>query len=286
MLRPSFVLVALLAVLGAIATIRPVHAETYSTCAGFIEALPATITTQGTWCLRKDLNTSISSGNAITIATNNVTIDCNNFKIGGLGAGPGSTTNGIAASSRLNATIRNCSIRGFYNGVSLSDGSGHVVQDNLLDQSLVTGIRITGVNNLVQRNRVNNTGGAVGFDYAVAIEANADVIDNTVSGVSAVAATTYADGIVVYGSGNTARGNQVRGLVPAGAEGDSLGIYATVPGIRVSDNHVAAASPTAGNGIEGSEDGNTFCTGNTVVNFANAYVGCDYNLGNLPAPVP
>lgn len=282
--HPNYLLGVLLTVVGALAISRPAHAETYATCAGFIEALPATITTQGTWCLRKDLNTSISSGNAITIATNNVTIDCNNFKIGGLGAGDGSIANGISAASRSNATVRNCSIRGFYRGVTLPGGSGHLVQDNLVDQSLLTGIHVTGENNRVQRNRVNDTGGATGLDYAVAIEANADVIDNTVSGVFAAADTTYADGIVLYGSGNTARGNQVRGLLPAGSEGNALGIYAIDSGIRISDNHVSVATKTAGNGIEGSADGNTFCTGNSVANFDTPYLSCDQNVGNLPAP--
>ena len=47
---------------------RPAQAETLGSCAGFIDSVPATITTQGTWCLRKDLSTSIASGAAITVA--------------------------------------------------------------------------------------------------------------------------------------------------------------------------------------------------------------------------
>ncbi len=72
-------------------TLQPAHAaESYDNCTGFIDSVPATITTQGTWCLRKNLATNITTGNAITIATNNVTIDCNDFKIGGLAAGSAS----------------------------------------------------------------------------------------------------------------------------------------------------------------------------------------------------
>ena len=71
----------------ALATSGPAQAETWHACRGFIDALPATITTQGTWCLRRDLTISLASGEAITIAANNVTIDCNDYKIGGLGAG-------------------------------------------------------------------------------------------------------------------------------------------------------------------------------------------------------
>ncbi|HEY0661023.1 MAG TPA: hypothetical protein VGD21_06870 [Lysobacter sp.] len=59
-------------------------AESYDNCTGFIETLPATISTQGTWCLKHDVGTAITEGNAVTIAANNVTLDCNDFKIGGL----------------------------------------------------------------------------------------------------------------------------------------------------------------------------------------------------------
>jgi len=37
----------------------------------------------------------MTSGNAITIATNNVVLDLNSFKLGGLSAGLGTNANGI-----------------------------------------------------------------------------------------------------------------------------------------------------------------------------------------------
>src|SRR5690606_35026428 len=51
---------------------RTAAAETFDTCVGFIDSVPATITAQGTWCMDGNLGTSISSGNAITVATHNV----------------------------------------------------------------------------------------------------------------------------------------------------------------------------------------------------------------------
>ena len=39
--------------------------ESYDNCVGFIDALPAAITTQGIWCLRQNLDTSATSGNMI-----------------------------------------------------------------------------------------------------------------------------------------------------------------------------------------------------------------------------
>src|SRR5688572_8652857 len=72
---------ALLAALLLAATAPARAASAYDSCTGTIPALPATISTQGTWCLSKDLNTAVTTGNAITITANNVTIDCNGFKL-------------------------------------------------------------------------------------------------------------------------------------------------------------------------------------------------------------
>ena len=93
----------------------------YDNCTNFVASLPATISTQGTWCFNKDLATAITSGAAITIATNNVTLDCNDFKLGGLAAGMATRTVGVMSSSRTNITVRNCAIRGFYKGIQLND---------------------------------------------------------------------------------------------------------------------------------------------------------------------
>ena len=65
-----------------------------------ITSLPYTISTQGIYCLKGNLATSMTSGNAIEINTNNVVIDLNGYKLGGLGAGPGTTARGIHAYQR------------------------------------------------------------------------------------------------------------------------------------------------------------------------------------------
>ena len=134
-------------------------AESYDNCAGYIDALPVNINTQGVWCLRQDVATGIGSGAAITIATNNVTIDCNHFKIGGLAAGAGTKATGILASSRTNAVIRHCNVRGFNIGAYLS-GSGHVVEDNRFNNNYVTGVLVEGDGSVVRRNLVAVTGGS------------------------------------------------------------------------------------------------------------------------------
>ena len=123
------------AALLALAALLPVApsafaAESFDNCTGFIDTLPTTISTQGTWCLRKDVATSLSSGSAITINAPNVTIDCNGFKIGGLGAGPNSRTTGILSVNRNNVTVRNCAVRGFFIGLDLT-GAAQVLESKV-----------------------------------------------------------------------------------------------------------------------------------------------------------
>src|SRR5688572_29125412 len=91
----------------------PASAETFYACDTIIDALPATIATQGVYCLTQDVSTAIASGNAITINANNVTLDCNGYKIGGLSAGASTSAYGVHATDRANVTVRQCSIRGF-----------------------------------------------------------------------------------------------------------------------------------------------------------------------------
>ena len=62
--RLFFIAIATLAAFGGASSPAAV-AETYNTCTGFIDALPAVITTQGIWCLRQNLDTSATSGNMI-----------------------------------------------------------------------------------------------------------------------------------------------------------------------------------------------------------------------------
>jgi parallel beta-helix repeat protein len=179
MTRPVFL--ALLIPLLACATSR-VNAETVHSCTGFIDSLPAHISTQGVWCLRRNLATNISSGAAILIDTNNVTLDCNEFKIGGLSAGNSTLTSGIQAADRINVTVRNCSIRGFFTGIDLRLGSGHLVEHNRLDNNLYAGIFVSGENSLVRGNSVLDTG-AAGSGHAVGIRAYGHISDNVVINV-------------------------------------------------------------------------------------------------------
>jgi len=265
--RPlAFMLSCALPVGLALAALPARAAQSYEACTGFITSVPATITTQGTWCMDRDLATSLASGSAIIISTNNVTLDCNHFKLGGLGAGPNSMASGVSASGRLNTTIRNCNIRGFRTGVALS-GSGHLVEDSRFDFNLLRGIQVLGDGSVIRRNQVRDTGEANGEPLILGIygEGSVDVLDNLITGVRGPSGgNTSAWGIWIYGGvGARAARNTVRDLVPTGT-GNAQGIY-TSNGSKVflDDNRVVLASPLAGsvgfrcNALGGSLRGNT-----------------------------
>jgi len=179
-----------------------VHAETTNCTA--ITTLPYTITTQGVYCLTGNLATSMTSGNAIDIQTNNVTIDLNGFKLGGLAAGTGTTTYGINANQRKNITIRNGSIRGFFYGIFLNDNypytasQGNLIEYIRAEQNTYIGIYARGRGNIVRHNQVVDTGGRTPANnaYGIAIYGpGARTLDND---ISATAATGANSGYALY----------------------------------------------------------------------------------------
>lgn len=278
----SIASLAPLALLAAAALLAPppAAAETYQTCAGFIESVPTVIHTQGVWCLKKDLSTAMASGNAITINTNNVTLDCNGFKLGGLAAGPASATTGIHATDRQNTTVRNCNVRGFLVGISLDgDTAGNRVEDNRFDNNLWMGIAVAGDQNLVQRNMVFSTGGAQ--NYNVGIAADADIIDNTVSDVFSAHPTAFVIGISASGPGNTVVGNRVRNLA-SGQPYAAINVGSA--GMLLERNRIDSEFDTNGDAVRTTGDGEATCVGNLSRNYANGFEQCGVTSGNITLP--
>jgi hypothetical protein len=237
---------------------------------------PATITTQGTWCLNADLTTAITSGNAITVAANNVTIDCNDFKLGGLAAGLGTQANGIFADTRDNVTIRRCNIRGFYLGTLLTSGSGHLVEDNRFDSNTNTGIDVESDRSIIRRNLVIATGGSSVSPTPAGIvsQGSVDVLDNTVNGVTASGTNASAFGIFTINNSNgSISGNRVRGVVKAGTL-TANGIYNFSSGrIMLGNNQVVGDGSANSTGLYcASAQGRA--TGNVVGGFATAISTC------------
>jgi len=204
--------------LAAAAWMQPAAAET--TGCTEIQSIPTVISTQGVYCLKKHVSGSLASGTAIAVNTNNVTIDCNEFKIGNLAAGPATQAVGISASSRNNVTVRNCGVRGFQTGIALLDGY-YRVEDNRLDNNTGTGIMVTGSGSTVRRNEVIDTGGSTApgatTSQGIVAAGGMDIVDNNVSGVLASGGNGSAYGIYVEDlDAGYITGNRVRELLPSG----------------------------------------------------------------------
>jgi parallel beta-helix repeat protein len=226
----------------------PARAETWHSCTGFIDALPATITAAGTWCLRRNLGTSIASGDAILIANNRITIDCNGRRITGLAAGPGTNATGIRAVLRHSVTVRNCEITGFIAGVAMvdTDGGDHVIEDNRIVGNTYVGIYVQGPGSVIRRNAVVDTGRSSATTLpprAIETSYGVSVVDNAVRGVLAPEGNveSYKYGIYLgSGSGVVAR-NHVSELEMTA--GDRYGIYAPFNGaLDIRDNTIDSAT--------------------------------------------
>jgi len=254
-------------------------AESFDNCSGFITSLPAVITTQGVWCMDRDLASALSTGNLVTINTNNVTIDCNDYKLGGLGAGAGTTTVGVFAQNRLNATVRNCNIRGTRVGTLLT-GSGHIVEDNRFEANRLVSIFVSGDNNVVSRNFVIDTGGGDGGPIGIQSAGGVDITSNTVSGVTG---TTSVSGIYLSNASySSVRGNVVRGIL-RGASGfqTSLEIVGGSLHVDVSDNRFFGVSNGVGEAVYCANENAATASNNVFLANFVALDGCNDGGGNV-----
>jgi hypothetical protein len=272
-------LLLLATVLGLALPLPARAAQGYDNCTGFIDTVPATISTQGTWCLRRDLGTSITGGNAIAVNANNVTIDCNDFKVGGLAAGTGTIAGGIRIDGRFNSIIRNCNIRGFaYGIVATADGGGHLIEHNNLDGNTYYAIIVASPGSTIRSNRVLDTGGSttrVGAAYGIYAMRGTDVVDNTVNGVAATPTDSgYAAAYGIFAHDNddaSVAGNRIRGLAGAGP---TYGIYSQNSSrLVVRDNDLQGSG---GVGSSGVYCGNNQATArdNVIAGFATGIQDC------------
>lgn len=264
-----------------------------------ITAIPATISTQGVYCLKQHVSGALASGAAITINVNNVTLDCNEFKIGNLAAGPSTQAVGVLASGRLNVTVRNCGIRGFRSGVMLTDGV-YRVESNAFDHQTQSGIMVSGDGSLLRDNDVVSTGGSTvpgtGEFTGISGSGDMDIIDNT---IDAVVATDGGDGDVIgiLTTGNdagTIKGNRIRNLVKDGS-GARAGIWNSGGShVAIEGNTVVLDSPLVlgeagircGDGLilNGASRDNTIL-GSGLLNEALALLNCSPAGGDFVNPL-
>lgn len=268
--------IVILASLVLLATTNPARAAaSFEGCSGFVDSVPATISTQGVWCLRGDLSTAISSGAAITVATNNVTLDCNQFKLGGLAAGTATNAFGVR-SEQSNTTVTNCNIRGFRVGVAIEGGGGHLIEDNRFDNMRSTAISALAQGATIRGNRIFDTGGSTLFpDFAAAIISTGgiEIFDNAIQSVSAEGDNTTVLGISVSFSGSGSIWNNRIGSLSGSVNGVTYGIRV------VSSTRVVLRN----NDIKGRPDPGTtglHCSNNQATAFGNVVAGFETPIVN------
>jgi len=218
-----------------------------------ITTLPTVITVQGIYCLTGNLATSMATGNAIEIQTNNVTIDLNGWKLGGLAAGAGTMATGIYANQRKNITIRNGTVRGFYYGILLDDTSpyttsqGHLTEDIRADKNTFIGITVMGRGSIVRRNQVVDTGGSTvqTFAYGILLYGpGVRALNNDISGTAATGSALPVGLYFLYADGAVAEDNRIDDV--SAVIGNTYGLY-----IYISNDVLAVGNriTSADNGI-------------------------------------
>lgn len=259
------------------------YAETINCTA--INSLPVTISVSGIYCLKKDLGTSMTSGAAITINTNNVTIDMNGFRLGGLAGGPSSSAYGIVAQNRSNIEIRNGAVRGFWTAIqfsaSVSGGAGgHLVRDMLIDGSIGNGVAFYGVRNSALRNsRIFDIGLPDSTVQGVGVDVRNGAMDTSIENntISNVRSGAHAIGIAIVSSHRTrVVGNAVHHLSgpgPAGTASATTGVQMlSAVGALVRNNDFMNADKGAA--VAATSSTKTFCADNTISGYTLGYLNC------------
>jgi hypothetical protein len=241
-----------------------------------INSVPVVINSPGVYCLDRHLSTGIASGAAITIASDDVTLDLGGFTLAGT-AGSSGAAIGIHAVARQNVTIRDGTVRGFEEGISLFGGSNNLVERIRAVGNQLRGIgNVGGERNIVRQSQALQTPGRLGAGTppsALAVGGTGSrALDNDVFGFPGLGPATGV-GIAVGGTGVVVQGNRI-GNPPAA--GPSFGIVVD-PGsadVLVIDNRIT----TVGTGIDASV-GAAKCRDNFFANVGMPMDDCT-DVGN------
>jgi parallel beta-helix repeat protein len=234
---------------------------------------PYTISASGSYRLTGNLTGVPANTNAITVTSNNVSIDLNGFSIAGPGSG--TTGNGINAASVNQIEVGNGTVTGFFIGVWV--GSNSIVR-NVRAVSNAYGIEGGGggaANSLIQGCTASSNS-----SYGILCQASGCVISG-----NAANSNTGSYGIRCSGSGCGIFGNTVNhntgfgiacGLVGCAISGNTVANN-TSDGIHISGtNSLIVRNTMQGNGGYGlnasdatSGYGENVMSNNTSGNFLN-----------------
>jgi len=194
------------------------HAQTCTP----IPFIPVVITAPGTYCVAGYLTTSQSTGAAIEIQADNVTLD---FASGAIAAtSPDNGAIGVYALDRNGISVLNGSIQRFMYGIAIensasdySNTGGHVVSDMDIVLSRVVAIEVRGVNTRLTRNLVESTGnGELGSSVAINVFGpGAYLYQNSIIDTAAQGDSASATDIQVSGGGCDLEENRLVNTVSA-----------------------------------------------------------------------
>lgn len=212
-----------------------------------ITSLPHVIDSEGVYCFTGNLQTSMTTGNAISITADNVIVDLNGWNLDGSGAGADTITRGINAYQRNNITIRNGTIRGFYIGINFTGAipytasKGYLVEEIRAIANTYRGFVIEGSDSTVRNNNVLNTGGSTQITYAEGMRLRGPglrLLNNDINDLVAYS-TGNANGVILfYGDGAVIEGNRIFDL--STDTGYAFGIYISVSDdVLVKNNSVS-----------------------------------------------
>ena len=256
--------------------------------------MPATITQPGKYCLAQDFTVNSATVKAITIAANDVTLDCRGHTIRNLAASSTGTSEGIYAHSRNSVEVRDCKIQGgFANGISfLQDNNQNnknyyiTIRDNYVAGPYAHGIRVFGSAVEIRDNRVMDIGGqantsAIGIRVGGSNLSSAFrfhlVHHNVVAGVNAPANSAFG----IYADNSIASLFWMNDVTGTTSGNSSLRSYAFRIGGNVNsvrDNHIVG-SPLANDMGVYATSASTDCYDNHIRS-PQPTTGCDATMGN------
>ncbi|MBA2861110.1 NosD domain-containing protein [Methanococcus maripaludis] len=204
-----------------------------SVSADNISTVPYVINTPGTHYLANDLFSS--SGNAITITCDNVTIDGKEYTISGIGS-----NEGIYASGVSNITIKNVHVEHCFGGIYLDNVTDSIIENNTANSNDGGIYLIHSSNNTVTGNTAN--------ENWIGIE----ILQSSYNIVTGNTANSNDWGIGIYGSSNN--NNITNNTANSNKYGIVLAYYSS--NNRITNN--TANSNKYGIHIEHSSNNNIF----------------------------
>jgi hypothetical protein len=179
-----------------------------------ISAVPFTISAAGSYCLTKDISTPSTTGVAISVTSDDVSIDLAGYTLGNLLAGTGTQAIGIQGIGLNNVTIQNGTVRGFYIGIQLAgasgrstSSSGHLVTNVRADLNRFIGIQVLGSGIVVSQTQILHTGGstASGVEFTVGLHIGGDgaqAVNNSVVDTIPPPSSNLVTGILINAQNN------------------------------------------------------------------------------------